>query len=64
MYYEVIVGNIGTVYSGNDKTEALRVFDVYQDQSENSIGSRAYGEDVTLLGDGEMVKEHYVAKSK
>jgi hypothetical protein len=55
--YETIVGNIGSVYSGNDLAEAVRLFDHYVDQSKNSVGSRAEGESVTIF-------EHYETGSE
>lgn len=55
--YEVIVGNIGTVYRGDDESEARRLFDVYVEQSRSGFG-RAGGESVTVFQDGEIVLEH------
>ncbi len=56
--FELIVGNIGTVYTGTDSEEANRLFEVYLDQSANLPGCRAYGEDITLFLDGEPTREH------
>jgi hypothetical protein len=56
--YEVIVGNIGTVYSGDDETEAHKTYDEYREQSQEGYG-RAVGEPVTLLEDGEYVKDYW-----
>lgn len=56
-FYEVIVGNVGTVYNGLDYTEALRLYRVYVDMSGEKYG-RAAGESVTLMVDGEPDKEH------
>jgi hypothetical protein len=56
--YEVVVGNIGTVYVGPWLREAVQNFDVYVDQSLASRGMRASGESVTFLCDGEIVMEH------
>lgn len=55
--YEVIVGNIGTVYSGNSKTEAERHYREYVSQSKTGRG-RAGGESVALMCEGEILKEH------
>lgn len=55
--YEVIVGNIGTVYTGNKYAEALAEFAEYQRQSIGGEG-RAGGEDVTIMRDGEPYREH------
>ncbi len=56
MRYQVIVGNIGIVYHGNNKTDALNHFEEYKEQSESGVG-RAGGENVTLMENGEIVKE-------
>ena len=56
MRYEVIVGNIGTVYDGNDLAEANRKFDTYVEQSKSGRG-RAGGEDVTIMTNGEPTRE-------
>jgi hypothetical protein len=55
--YEVIVGNIGRVHEGSAKTEALRHFNAYVRQSKAGYG-RAGGEEVALLKDGEIIREH------
>ena len=46
-HYEVIVGNIGTVYIGTDYTEADATTAEYVDQSTGNYG-RAAGEPVTM----------------
>ena len=56
MNYKVVVGNIGTVYDGNDEPRALETFEEYRDQSKSGYG-RAAAEQVTLLEDGEIVRE-------
>jgi hypothetical protein len=56
--YEVVVGNIGTVYSGRNGFEANKKYSTYMKQSKDGYG-RAGGEDVTLLKDGEISKEHF-----
>jgi hypothetical protein len=55
--HEVIVGNIGTVYSGEDEANAKQVFWQYADMAVESriLGGRASGESVTWLVDGEIV---------
>jgi hypothetical protein len=58
MNYEIIVGNIGSVYSGPSKREANRAFREYVDQSKSGYG-RASGEEVTMFCDGETVKEYF-----
>ena len=55
--YQVIVGNIGTTYTGNDKVIARETFKEYVGQSQTAH-MRASGETVTLLVDGEVEKEH------
>jgi hypothetical protein len=54
--FEVVVGNIGTVYTGTDEDEADHVYDEYVEQSQSGRG-RAAGEDVTLFQDGEPTRE-------
>ena len=53
MKYEVIVGNIGTVYDGDSKREALDTRTHYITLA-SSPGNRATLEDVTILEDGEL----------
>jgi hypothetical protein len=54
--YQVIVGNIGTVYEGDNPVEARRLFGVYREQSRSQVG-RAGGEDVVLMGkDGPLLE--------
>ena len=55
--YEIVVGNIGTVYSGTNKSDASMTWIAYVDASESKSG-RAAGEDVTMFKNGEIVKEH------
>ena len=54
--YQVLVGNVGTVYSGLDGVEAVQTYMIYIDRS--NMGGRAYGETVTLIREGEIVREH------
>ncbi len=56
LVWEVTVGNIGTVYTGNGR-DAKRAFAAYRDSSKCAVG-RAAGESVTLWKDGEPVKEY------
>ena len=49
--YEVIVGNIGTVYSGYDEAEANDIFATYREIASKPYG-RACGCEVTLMVDG------------
>jgi hypothetical protein len=55
--YEVIVGNIGTVYRGGSRLFALRRFNEYRRQSTTGRG-RAGGEPITMFTDGEISAEH------
>jgi diphthamide biosynthesis methyltransferase len=51
-HYEVIVGNLGTVYGDSDAKEASRVYKEYEQQSREGYGRAAY-EDVWLIVNGE-----------
>lgn len=55
--YEVIVGNIGVVYRGTDRSDAFHRYNAYVEMSIDEVG-RAAGEPVTLMEDGEPIKEH------
>jgi hypothetical protein len=55
--YQVIVGNVGTVYSGTDRAEADRDYSIYAEMSDAGQG-RAGDEPVTLTEDGEPVREN------
>lgn len=57
-YFEVLVGNIGCVYSGNDHDGALKDFHEYVSQSMSGYG-RAGNESVVLIRDGEPINGHY-----
>lgn len=57
-FYEVIVGNVGTVYSGFDLVEADAHYEIYVGLS-LSGHSRASDESVTLMEDGE-IERHFV----
>lgn len=59
MQYQVLVGNVGQVYSGDSFGTAVRVFLEYKEQSLSGRG-RAGNESVHLLEDGEPIKEHLV----
>lgn len=56
--YEVIVGNVGTVYDGTGKTIAKTAYLRYVKVSLSGAG-RAGGEGVVLMEDGEIIAEHY-----
>lgn len=55
MKYSVTVGNIGCVYSGDSKKEALSNYREYVSQSKEGYG-RAASEDVTLFCDEDPIK--------
>lgn len=57
--YEVIVGNVGTVYSGPNKADAETNYDHYVKQSMFGAG-RAGNEPVTLMHNGDIVSEFEV----
>jgi len=56
-HYEVVVGNIGTVYSGASLAAAKKDYKTYVAQSVDGRG-RAAGESVTLFKNGEIDMEH------
>lgn len=55
--YMLIVGNIGTVYTGHNGFEANTLFQSYVSASHAKHG-RASGEDVTLFKNGEPHREY------
>ena len=55
--FEVIVGNIGNVYSGNNYMRARTLFTRYVKDSKRGYG-RASQEPVTMLHNGEPTLEH------
>ncbi len=56
--FQVIVGNIGTVYSGDDYEVARAKYESYVTDSREGYG-RAGGEDVVLMADDEIEREHH-----
>jgi hypothetical protein len=62
-YFEVVVGNVGSVYKGNDEVKANEEYDAWV-KSTVLDGNRAKGEAVTLFEDGEPKKEHDAAESE
>jgi hypothetical protein len=56
--YQVIVGNVGSVYDGKNRRKALATYKCYVAMSQENAAARCYGEDVTLLADGEIEKQH------
>jgi hypothetical protein len=51
--FQVVVGNLGTVYSGDNREEAVERYFAYCDQADLPWG-RASGEPVTLLSYGDV----------
>jgi hypothetical protein len=56
--YEVIVGNVGSVHFDKSRADALKRYQSFVEASKEHMGARCYGEDVTLLVDGEIEQEH------
>jgi hypothetical protein len=56
--YEVIVGNVGSVHFGKSRADTVKRYQSNVEASEEHLGARSYGEDVTLLVDGEITQEH------
>jgi hypothetical protein len=54
--YDVIVGNVGTVYRGNSEKDARAIFRDYVGAAQTDRG-RASGEAVTLMRDGDIIEE-------
>lgn len=55
--FEVIVGNVGTVHSGDSEREALLIFNTYVDRSKSGHG-RCGNEEVTMMEDGDIAKQY------
>lgn len=55
--WTVLVGNVGTVYTGTDESEARRLYADWVDYSGNDA-MRAYGETVTLMRGDDIACEH------
>ena len=55
--FEVVVGNIGSVYAGNNYLRASSKFANYTKASKANFG-RASGESVVLFHNGEIKKEY------
>jgi len=56
-WYEVVVGNIGTTYTGKSRFKAQVVYNRYVGQSKRREGPAAC-EPVTLFDSGEPIREH------
>jgi hypothetical protein len=55
--WTVVVSNIGIVYEGNNGFQALRYYNIYTKESRTEQG-RAGGEDVTILRNNDIFREH------
>lgn len=55
--WETIIGNIGTIYSGTNGFQAIKEYNQGIRLSKGNC-SRASGEPVTLLKNGEIYKEY------
>jgi hypothetical protein len=55
--YEVIVGNVGNVYTGQSHQDAFAVYADYVQRSELLGAGREAGEDATMFQDGEPTHE-------
>jgi hypothetical protein len=55
--WEVIIGNVGSVYRGTNGFEARQAFFGARKASLSPYG-RASGESVVLMRDGDIVQEH------
>jgi hypothetical protein len=56
--YQVVVGNVGHVYEGDNKRDAIANYNMYVAISKTS-GCRASGEPVTMFAHGEIVREYF-----
>jgi hypothetical protein len=56
--YDVVVSNLGTVYSGGNPVLANKWYGEYVKQSKGGTG-RVGGERVVLMVDGEITREHF-----
>ena len=61
--WEVIVGNVGKIYSGTNGFEAIKEYNAYVHISKSGLG-RAGGEDVILFKNGEPHKEFFGTVNK
>lgn len=55
--HEIIVGNIGIIYSGDDEKTASLTYDEYVGISQRNVG-RAGGEPVAWMRDGELYQDY------
>lgn len=55
--WQVIVGNVGTVYDGPDKRDAMATWNTYKSDSIRMVG-RAAGEQVSVMCDDHIFREY------
>jgi hypothetical protein len=55
--YQLIVGNVGTVYEGTNGFNAIKDYNQYVKLSKESTG-RVSGESVTLIRNDEIYREY------
>lgn len=55
--YQIIVGNVGTVYTGSNGFKVRKIYGNYKRQSQENYG-RAAGENVTVLMNDDVLYEH------
>jgi hypothetical protein len=55
--YEVIVGNVGTVYHGESEADANKTFNEYSEIVKNDENWWSGGESVVMFEDNEIVRE-------
>jgi hypothetical protein len=61
--FQVVVGNIGTVYDGPELKKGLTTYKEYKDMSEAGYG-RASDEDVTLFGPNDQIIHEHIPNIK
>jgi hypothetical protein len=61
--WEVIVGNIGTVFNGTDGAEAMRTYGRWKELSLANYG-RCGNEEVTLFKNSEVIFNHFPQTSE
>lgn len=55
--WQVVVGNVGTVYDGDHRPTAMSTYIAYRAASRTNKG-RAAGEQVTLMRDDDVYRQH------
>ena len=63
MKYEVIVGNVGTIYQGDNLASARKEYKAYVKISKEGYG-RAGNEEVTLFDGGDILEEYHPKEQK